>query len=79
MTVLCVIRTYTIDEMKIVNDRFTIMPTDILINCYEPTSAVYLQCDNDIIEMDYYDSNKQISALREYVQVLQDFGSKCLC
>lgn len=79
MTILCVIRTYTINGKSLIDDRFTIMPSDILIDCYAPTSAVYLRHDNDVIEMDYYDSNKQMGALREYVKVLQDFGSKCLC
>lgn len=77
---LCVIRTYSIKTTGIENDRFTIIPSYCKdVNCASPESSAIVELNDEYIEFDYFDSIEQQAALKEYVELLRKFGSKCLC
>lgn len=69
----CVVRTYIIDEPEagyIIEDYFNVFDTN---KTGEDSSMVY---GNDVIEIDYFENDTQCEALKEYIKLLQCFGSE---
>ncbi len=69
----CVVRTYIIDEPEagyIVEDYYNVFDTNELS---VDSSIIY---GNDVIEIDYFEYDTQREALKEYIKLLQRFGSE---
>ena len=69
----CVIRTYIIDEPEagyIIEDYYDVFDTDEL---GADSSIIY---GNDVIEMDYFDNEKDKEALKEYIKLLEFMGAE---
>lgn len=69
----CVVRTYIIDEPEagyIIEDYYNVFNTDEL---GADSSIIY---GNDVIEMDYFDNEKDKEALKEYIKLLECMGAE---
>lgn len=69
----CIIRTYIIDGPEagyIIEDYYNVFDTN---EVGTDSSIIY---GNDVMEMDYFDNEKDKEALKEYVKLLQCFGSE---
>lgn len=69
----CVVRTYIIDEPEagyIIEDYFNVFDVNEI---GEDSSIIY---NNDVIEIDYFENDSQREALKEYIKLLQCFGSE---
>ena len=69
----CIIRTYIIDEPEagyIIEDYYNAFDTNEL---GADSSIIY---GNDVIEIDYFENDTQRDALKEYIKLLQCFGSE---
>ena len=69
----CIVRTYIIDEPEagyIIEDYYNVFDTN---EVGTDSSIIY---GNDVIEMDYFDNENGREALKEYVNLLQCFGSE---
>lgn len=69
----CIVRTYIIDEPEagyIIEDYYNVFDTNEL---GADSSIIY---GNDVIEMDYFDNENDKEALKEYIKLLQCFGSE---
>ena len=69
----CVVRTYIIDEPEagyVIEDYYNVFDTNEM---GADSSILY---GNDVIEIDYFENDTQREALREYIKLLQCFGSE---
>ena len=69
----CIVRTYIIDEPEagyIIEDYYNVFDTNEL---GADSSIIY---GNDVIEIDYLENDTQREALKEYIKLLQCFGSE---
>ena len=69
----CIVRTYIIDEPEvgyIIEDYYNVFDT----NEMSPDSSIIY--GNDVIEIDYFENDTQREALKEYIKLLQCFGSE---
>lgn len=70
---ICVIRTYIIDEPEagyIIKDYYNVFDTDEMGT---DSSIVH---GNDVIEMDYFDNEKDKEVLKEYIKLLECMGAE---
>ena len=69
----CIVRTYIIDEPEagyIIEDYYNVFDTNEM---GADSSIIY---GNDVIEIDYFENDAQREALKEYIKLLQCFGSE---
>lgn len=69
----CIVRTYIIDEPEtgyVVEDYYNVFDTNEM---GADSSIIY---GNDVIEIDYFENDTQREALKEYIKLLQCFGSE---
>ena len=69
----CIVRTYIIDGPEagyIIEDYYNVFDTN---EVGTDSSIIY---GDDVIEMDYFDNEKDKEALKEYIKLLQCFGSE---
>ena len=69
----CIVRTYIIDEPEagyIIEDYYNVFDTN---KVGTDSSIIY---GNDVIEIDYFENDTQREALKEYIKLLQCFGSE---
>ena len=69
----CIARTYIIDEPEagyIIEDYYNVFDTNEMGT---DSSIIY---GNDVIEIDYFENDTQREALKEYIKLLQCFGSE---
>ena len=69
----CIARTYIIDEPEagyIIEDYYNVFDTNEM---GADSSIIY---GNDVIEMDYFDNEKDKEALEEYIKLLECLGEE---